>query len=105
MLGVDKRGEEWYQLTLGGAPGNDAALGDRLGAAVPKDEVADTIARLFDVYVALREPEERFLETYRRVGREPFRRCLPAGDRREKVTACAWQGLGVHIDQERSVAT
>ena len=73
ILGVNKRGQEFYQLTLGGSPGRDAALGDRLGPAVAQSEVADTIDRILQVYVEQREGEEHFLETYRRIGLEPFK--------------------------------
>ncbi|MEX2525860.1 MAG: nitrite/sulfite reductase [Gammaproteobacteria bacterium] len=73
ILGVNKKGEEFYQLTLGGSSSNDAALGDRLGPAVAKQEVAEVIGRILQVYVEQREGEERFLETYRRVGMEPFK--------------------------------
>lgn len=73
ILGVDKRGEEYYQLTLGGRGGLDAALGERLGPAVPKHEVAETVARLLETYVALRQPGESFLDTVQRVGIAPFK--------------------------------
>jgi len=73
ILGVDKKGEEYYQLTLGGSPSNDAVLGDRLGPAIAQREVADTIGKILDVYVEHRHDDERFLETYRRVGIEPFK--------------------------------
>ena len=73
ILGVDKNGEEWYQITIGGAAGNDAALGTVIGPSVPKHAVADTIARLLDVYVEEREGEERFLDTVRRLGVKPFK--------------------------------
>jgi len=73
ILGVDKKGEEFYQLTLGGSSENDASLGDRLGPAIAKTEVADVIGKLLDVYVQLRKEDERFLETYRRVGIKPFK--------------------------------
>ncbi|HEY2684071.1 MAG TPA: nitrite/sulfite reductase [Steroidobacteraceae bacterium] len=73
ILGVDKSGEEWYQITIGGAAGNDAALGSVIGPSVPKHQVADTIARLLDVYLEEREGEERFLDTVRRVGVKPFK--------------------------------
>jgi sulfite reductase (NADPH) hemoprotein beta-component len=73
ILGVDKKGEEFYQLTLGGSPSNDATLGDRLGPAIAQREVADTIGKILDVYVEHRHEDERFLETYRRVGIEPFK--------------------------------
>ena len=73
ILGVDKKGEEWYQLTLGGASTQDAALGDRLGASVSRADVASTVRKLVDVYVREREGDERFLDTYRRIGMQPFR--------------------------------
>ena len=76
ILGVDKKGEEFYQLTLGGSSENDASLGDRLGPAIAKTEVANVIGKLLDVYVRLREENERFLDTYRRVGIGPFKDCL-----------------------------
>jgi sulfite reductase (NADPH) hemoprotein beta-component len=73
ILGVDKSGEEWYQITIGGAAGVDASLGTVIGPSVAKDEVAETIARLLEVYVEQREPEERFIETVRRLGVKPFK--------------------------------
>ena len=73
ILGVDKGGEEWYQITIGGAAGADASLGSVIGPSVAKAGVADTIARLLDVYVEHRSPEERFLDTVRRIGLKPFK--------------------------------
>ncbi len=73
ILGVDKKGEEWYQLTLGGSAGNDAALGDRLGAAIEKQRVAEVIGQILEVYVERREESERFIDTYRRIGMSPFK--------------------------------
>jgi sulfite reductase (NADPH) hemoprotein beta-component len=73
ILGVDKGGEEWYQITIGGAAGADASLGTVIGPSVAKNEVAETIARLLDVYVEEREAEERFLDTVRRLGVKPFK--------------------------------
>ena len=73
ILGVDKAGEEWYQITLGGDASNDAALGDRLGPSIARDQVVDTIARLIETYVDHRTEGERFLDTYRRIGIEPFK--------------------------------
>ncbi len=94
VLGVDKHGEQWYQLTLGGEAGDGAALGERLGAAVEQARVPDVIAAILEAYVALRAPRERFIDTYRRVGIAPFReqvygdqRARPA-DRRA-LAACA----------------
>ncbi|MDH3314406.1 MAG: nitrite/sulfite reductase [Gammaproteobacteria bacterium] len=73
ILGVEKRGEEWYQLTLGGSAGHDAALGERLGAAIEKERVADVIGEILGVYLERREEGERFIDTYRRVGLAPFK--------------------------------
>jgi sulfite reductase (NADPH) hemoprotein beta-component len=73
ILGVDKGGEEWYQITIGGAAGADASLGSVIGPSVPKAQVAETIERLLEVYVERREPEERFLDTVRRLGVKPFK--------------------------------
>jgi sulfite reductase (NADPH) hemoprotein beta-component len=73
ILGVDKGGEEWYQITIGGAAGADATLGSVIGPSVPKREVAETIARLLAVYVERRTADERFLDTVRRLGVKPFK--------------------------------
>jgi sulfite reductase (NADPH) hemoprotein beta-component len=73
ILGVEKSGKECYQITIGGAAGADASLGTVIGPSVAKTQVAETIARLLDVYVEHREPEERFLETVRRLGVKPFK--------------------------------
>jgi sulfite reductase (NADPH) hemoprotein beta-component len=73
ILGVDKHGKEWYQITIGGSSAAPAALGEVIGPSVPKEAVADTIAKLLDVYLEEREDEqERFLDTVRRIGVEPF---------------------------------
>jgi len=76
LLGVEKNGEEWYQIQLGGNSGMDASLGKVLGAAVPKTEVAISIRKLLSVYKEEREEEETFLQTYRRIGIEPFKKRL-----------------------------
>ena len=73
ILGVDKNGEEWYQITIGGAAGADAALGEVIGPSVAKAMVPETIARLLAVYVECRLPEERFVDTVRRIGIKPFK--------------------------------
>lgn len=78
ILGVDKKGEEWYQITLGGSSENDASLGDRLGPAVSKDKVVDAIETIVRTYVDVRHPDERFLDTYRRVGITPFKEAVYA---------------------------
>ncbi|MCK9607721.1 MAG: nitrite/sulfite reductase [Methylomonas sp.] len=73
ILGVDKKGEEWYQITLGGSSENEAAIGDRLGPSVAKHQITESITRILDVYVQHRLEEEAFLQTVKRVGLEPFR--------------------------------
>jgi sulfite reductase (NADPH) hemoprotein beta-component len=73
ILGVDKGGQEWYQITIGGAAGADASLGSVIGPSVAKADVPETIARLLAVYIDHRQPEERFLDTVRRIGVKPFK--------------------------------
>jgi sulfite reductase (NADPH) hemoprotein beta-component len=73
ILGVDQGGEEWYQITIGGAAGADASLGTVIGPSVAKSAVPETIARLLAVYVEQRQPEERFLDAVRRLGVKPFK--------------------------------
>ena len=73
ILGVDKSGEEWYQITIGGAAGADASLGAVIGPSVAKFEVPETIARLLEVYVEQRRADERFIDTVRRLGVKPFK--------------------------------
>lgn len=73
ILGVDKKGEEWYQITLGGSSENEAAIGERLGPSVAKEQITHAITRILDVYLQQRLEEEPFLQTVKRVGLEPFR--------------------------------
>ncbi len=73
ILGVDKGGEEWYQITIGGAAGADASLGSVIGPSVAKADVPETIARLLEVYIEARQADERFLDTVRRLGVKPFK--------------------------------
>jgi len=73
ILGVDKKGEEWYQITVGGSSAEDATLGKVLGPAVPKAAVADTIDRIVQVYLESRLEGEPFLETAKRLGTAPFK--------------------------------
>jgi sulfite reductase (NADPH) hemoprotein beta-component len=74
ILGVDKSGEEWYQITLGGsASGQEAALGQVIGPSVRHAEVAEIIERILNVYVTEREEGERFIDTFRRIGITPFK--------------------------------
>ena len=81
ILGVDKHGKEWYQITIGGSSAPPAALGEVIGPSVPKEAVADTIAKLIEVYLRERRDDaERFLDTVRRIGVEPFQERVYAAD-------------------------
>ncbi len=73
ILGVDKKGAEWYQFTLGGYAEDEAELGTRLGRAIPKDKVADTVEELTQVYIENRVEGERFVDTFKRIGVAPFK--------------------------------
>ena len=74
ILGVDKAGEEWYQITVGGRQGNDARIGRIIGRSVARHEVADVVSRLIDVYLERRdEPGERFIDVVDRLGIDPFK--------------------------------
>jgi sulfite reductase (NADPH) hemoprotein beta-component len=73
ILGVDRKGEEHYQIQLGGSASEDASLGKILGRGFSADQVVDVVEQIVDVYVELREGDERFIDTYRRVGQAPFK--------------------------------
>ncbi len=73
ILGVDKKGVEWYQFTLGGSSSNEAAIGERLGPSIPKADVAQAVETILNVYIQIRLDEESFLETVKRVGIDPFK--------------------------------
>ena len=79
ILGVDKKGEEWYQITLGGSSENHASLGDRTGPSVSREHIADAVQTIVHTYLELRNDEdESFLACYRRVGMPPFKTKLYA---------------------------
>ncbi|MCW1994155.1 sulfite reductase (NADPH) hemoprotein beta-component [Bradyrhizobium diazoefficiens] len=74
ILGVEKNGEEVYQITIGGRADESAALGNLIGPGVKFDEVADVVEDIVEAYLALRErPEELFIDTVKRLGVEPFK--------------------------------
>jgi len=73
ILGVDKHGEEWYQISLGGSANGFTALGEVIGPSVAQHEVAATIERIVETYREVRREGERFIDTLRRVGHTPFR--------------------------------
>ncbi len=73
ILGVDKKGVEFYQLQLGGSGAEDASIGDIMGPGFGEHEIVDALERVIGAYLGLRQNGERFLDTYRRVGMEPFK--------------------------------
>ncbi|ENA36456.1 MULTISPECIES: nitrite/sulfite reductase [Pseudomonas] len=73
ILGVDKKGEEFYQVSLGGYAGRDASLAKILGPSFAQDEMPDVIEKIINVYVDQRTEDERFIDTYRRIGIDPFK--------------------------------
>ena len=76
ILGVDRKGEEYYQITLGGSGDETASLGKIVGPAFSYDAITDSVERIVTTYLARRRVGERFLETYRRVGEQPFKEDL-----------------------------
>ncbi len=73
ILGVDKDGEEWYQVSIGGAQGNTSSLGKVIGRSFTFAQMPGVIARLLQVYVRERFADERFIDTVRRIGHDPFK--------------------------------
>ena len=78
ILGLDKKGEEFYQITLGGSSSENASIGTILGPGFAAHEVPDAIETILNTYVKLREGKEEFLHTYRRLGPKPFKEALYA---------------------------
>ncbi|MSO93800.1 MAG: nitrite/sulfite reductase [Rhodospirillales bacterium] len=78
ILGVDRKGEEYYQITLGGSGDENASIGKIIGPAFSSAQVVDAVETLVDTYLGLRDGDERFLDTYRRVGEKPFKERLYA---------------------------
>ncbi len=73
ILGVDKKGAEFYQVSLGGSSGRDASLGQILGPSFAQDSMPDVIEKIINVYVEQRTEDEQFIDTYRRIGIDPFK--------------------------------
>jgi sulfite reductase (NADPH) hemoprotein beta-component len=73
ILGVDKKGVEYYQVTLGGTADETAAIGDIVGPAFTEAEIIDAIDTIIQIYMDLRQDGEIFIDTYRRVGVQPFK--------------------------------
>lgn len=73
ILGVDKKGAEFYQVSLGGSSGRDASLGQILGPSFAQDAMPDVIEKIITVYVEQRTEDEQFIDTFRRIGIDPFK--------------------------------
>jgi sulfite reductase (NADPH) hemoprotein beta-component len=78
ILGVDKKGREFYQVALGGRQGREASIGKILGPSFGAEDMADVIAKILDVYVSTRHDEETFIQTYDRIGIDPFKEAVYA---------------------------
>ena len=78
ILGVDKKGEEFYQISLGGSSKNVASLGKIMGPAFAEEEIPAVIGKIIKIYKSNREPGEKFIDTYRRIGMAPFKETVYA---------------------------
>ena len=85
VLGVDKDGEEWYQVTLGGAQGNDSAIGKVIGPSFKAEEMPEVVSHVIDVFVENRVDGETFIETFKRIGLAPFKERV-YGDKADKAS-------------------
>ena len=95
VLGVDKDGEEWYQITLGGEQGNDAAIGKVIGPSFYADEIPDVITNVINTYVTQRTDDESFIDAYRRIGVTPFKEAAYKNAKKKDKA----------VDQKESAAT
>ena len=78
ILGVDKKGAEFYQVTLGGSADRQTAIGKVLGPSFAQEDMPDVIEKIIDVYLNNREDGENFLNTYKRIGIEPYKESVYA---------------------------
>ena len=85
ILGVDKDGSEWYQITLGGDQGNDTAIGKVIGPSFSAEQVPAVIQQIIGVYEAQRFVDESFIQTYQRIGIEPFKQAVYQKDEKESA--------------------
>jgi sulfite reductase (NADPH) hemoprotein beta-component len=81
ILGVDKNGDEWYQVSIGGDQGERASLGKVIGPSFAAREMPDVVSRLIETYIERREADEPFIDTVRRIGIEPFKERVYAAAR------------------------
>ncbi len=85
ILGVDKKGTEYYQITLGGVANENAAIGTIIGPAFDEWQIADAVESIVDVYLQQRIGDEKFIDTYQRIGPQPFKEKLYAPDQARKA--------------------
>ncbi len=87
VLGVDKNNDEFYQVTLGGRQGNDAKLGKVIGPSFSAGEMPDVVEKIIQVYLESRHPDERFIDTFDRIGIDPFKNRVYEGRAHGKAKA------------------
>ena len=81
ILGVEKKGSELYQVTLGGSADENTSVGEIIGRGFSSEEITDAIEQIVETYLGLRpNPQEKFIDAYRRVGPAPFKEALYAGE-------------------------
>ena len=80
ILGVDKKGQEFYQVALGGSQAKDASIAKILGPSFKQEDMPDVMDRILSTYLDMRQEEETFLQTYRRIGIDPFKERVYAQD-------------------------
>ena len=73
ILGVDKKGEEWYQISVGGAADENAAIASILGPSFAREEVPAVIRNILTEYLDKRDGDEAFIDTFNRIGVQPFK--------------------------------
>jgi len=89
ILGVDKNGEEWYQITIGGRQGNEAGIGKVIGRSFAAADVPDVIEKLVATYIDNRHEGERFIDTVHRIGQDPFKTRVYGEQQNERKVANA----------------
>ena len=80
ILGVDKKGEEFYQVSIGGSGYEDASLGKILGPSFARSEIPHVIRKIADLHISERKNDENFIDTYRRIGIEPYKKVVYANE-------------------------
>ena len=103
-MGVDKKGTEFYQISLGGSADEHASLGDITGRAFTEDTIVDAIETLVETYVGLRHADERFIETYRRVGLTRSRNVFMPNSKKLIIDGAESSDIWHFVDDETPLA-